>query len=402
MEIRGWLVSFQMALRSTWLVLAAIFSKDHLSKAVKLNPSLADAWLCLGNCIWKKEDLTAAHNYLRLALDKVISTSKELIDLLKVEQPQDIWGHVMNVIVAIAEVLAAVVALAGLFGSGDDNNDGGGDGNADGDSCGGADGGGCGGIDGDCGGASGDGSGRVSAGGRDRGRGRGRGGDDVSGEKLVVVEAMLVVMVVVAAVMGGSCGSGDGGGDAGGRGNCGSGDGGSGAGGGGGGGGGGGCGVGSSSNGGGDMVVTMAVVVVVAKKAIKRSVDLQRGSAGESGSASGKVDLLRGASICERHCRSRRGSVGSPSECGVVVERGVAVERGSPSVPSSAEGAGFARWGWVWKKVRRRGRGGPCGEAEGPRRAARNDGAEIGGEMTQMAQIDVEKARTIDADVKKG
>lgn len=38
---------------------------------VKLNPSLADAWLCLGNCIWKKGDLTAAKNCLSLALDKV-------------------------------------------------------------------------------------------------------------------------------------------------------------------------------------------------------------------------------------------------------------------------------------------------------------------------------------------
>lgn len=38
---------------------------------VKLNPSLADAWLCLGNCIWKKGDLTAAKNCLSLALVKV-------------------------------------------------------------------------------------------------------------------------------------------------------------------------------------------------------------------------------------------------------------------------------------------------------------------------------------------
>ncbi|CAJ1977442.1 unnamed protein product [Sphenostylis stenocarpa] len=45
-------------------------AEDHLSKAVKLNPSLADAWLCLGNCIWKKGDLIAAKNCLSLALDK--------------------------------------------------------------------------------------------------------------------------------------------------------------------------------------------------------------------------------------------------------------------------------------------------------------------------------------------
>ncbi|GMI79872.1 hypothetical protein HRI_001656500 [Hibiscus trionum] len=46
------------------------YYKDHLSKAVKLNPSLGDAWLCLGNCIWKKGDLTSAKNCFNLALSK--------------------------------------------------------------------------------------------------------------------------------------------------------------------------------------------------------------------------------------------------------------------------------------------------------------------------------------------
>ncbi|XP_034227890.1 tetratricopeptide repeat protein 5-like isoform X2 [Prunus dulcis] len=45
-------------------------AEDHLSKAVKLNPSLADAWLCLGNCIWKKGDLYSAKNCFTLALSK--------------------------------------------------------------------------------------------------------------------------------------------------------------------------------------------------------------------------------------------------------------------------------------------------------------------------------------------
>uniref|UniRef100_A0A166EE22 Tetratricopeptide repeat protein 5 OB fold domain-containing protein n=1 Tax=Daucus carota subsp. sativus TaxID=79200 RepID=A0A166EE22_DAUCS len=45
-------------------------AEDHLSKAVKLNPSLVDAWLCLGNCIWKKGDLPSAKNCLTLALSK--------------------------------------------------------------------------------------------------------------------------------------------------------------------------------------------------------------------------------------------------------------------------------------------------------------------------------------------
>ncbi|KAF9594055.1 hypothetical protein IFM89_027029 [Coptis chinensis] len=45
-------------------------AEDHLSKAVKLNPSFADAWLCFGNCIWKKGDLQSAKNYFSLALNK--------------------------------------------------------------------------------------------------------------------------------------------------------------------------------------------------------------------------------------------------------------------------------------------------------------------------------------------
>ncbi|XP_073284508.1 uncharacterized protein [Primulina huaijiensis] len=45
-------------------------AEDHLSKAVKLNPSLGDAWLSLGNCIWKKGDLASAKNCYTLALSK--------------------------------------------------------------------------------------------------------------------------------------------------------------------------------------------------------------------------------------------------------------------------------------------------------------------------------------------
>eukprot|EP00250_Pteridium_aquilinum_P003414 c13723_g1_i1 orf=132-1394(+) len=45
-------------------------AEDHLSKAVKLDPSLPDAWSCLGNCFWKKDDLMAAKNCFNLALRK--------------------------------------------------------------------------------------------------------------------------------------------------------------------------------------------------------------------------------------------------------------------------------------------------------------------------------------------
>ncbi|KZV19521.1 hypothetical protein F511_06383 [Dorcoceras hygrometricum] len=50
-------------------------AEDHLSKAVKLNPSLVDAWLSLGNCIWKKGDLPSAKNCYTLALSKGPSKS---------------------------------------------------------------------------------------------------------------------------------------------------------------------------------------------------------------------------------------------------------------------------------------------------------------------------------------
>ncbi|KAL7597202.1 hypothetical protein Lser_V15G28243 [Lactuca serriola] len=45
-------------------------AEDHLSKVAKLTPSLGDAWLCLGNCIWKKGDLPATRNCFTLALCK--------------------------------------------------------------------------------------------------------------------------------------------------------------------------------------------------------------------------------------------------------------------------------------------------------------------------------------------
>ncbi|XP_040259734.1 uncharacterized protein [Aegilops tauschii subsp. strangulata] len=52
-------------------------AEEHLSKAVKLNPSLVDAWLCLGNCIWKKGNLASARNCFLLALSK--GTDKKIL-----------------------------------------------------------------------------------------------------------------------------------------------------------------------------------------------------------------------------------------------------------------------------------------------------------------------------------
>ncbi|XP_078153200.1 uncharacterized protein LOC144548414 [Carex rostrata] len=60
-------------------------AEDHLSKAVKLNPSLVDAWLCLGNCIWKKGDLISAKSCFTHALSKG-SNKKVLCQLSMLER----------------------------------------------------------------------------------------------------------------------------------------------------------------------------------------------------------------------------------------------------------------------------------------------------------------------------
>ncbi|KAH8968492.1 hypothetical protein BDL97_03G130400 [Sphagnum fallax] len=45
-------------------------AEDHLAKSVKLDPSRVDAWCCLGNCFWKKGDLSQAKNCFNYALSK--------------------------------------------------------------------------------------------------------------------------------------------------------------------------------------------------------------------------------------------------------------------------------------------------------------------------------------------
>ncbi|KAJ4821887.1 hypothetical protein Tsubulata_048536 [Turnera subulata] len=69
-------------------------AEDHLSKAVKLNPSLADAWLCLGNCIWKKGDLPAAKNCFNLALSK--GPNKKILCLLSMLERKMAQGKDSN------------------------------------------------------------------------------------------------------------------------------------------------------------------------------------------------------------------------------------------------------------------------------------------------------------------
>ncbi|GAQ85172.1 hypothetical protein KFL_002220160 [Klebsormidium nitens] len=60
-------------LRGKALDVGPDFSKEaeeQLSKAVKLDPSLADAWACLGHSFWKKGDLSQAQNCFKAALKK--------------------------------------------------------------------------------------------------------------------------------------------------------------------------------------------------------------------------------------------------------------------------------------------------------------------------------------------
>lgn len=46
-------------------------AQDALSKAVKLDPKLVEAWNCLGECYWKNGEVEAARNCFVGALNHV-------------------------------------------------------------------------------------------------------------------------------------------------------------------------------------------------------------------------------------------------------------------------------------------------------------------------------------------
>ena len=46
-------------------------AQEALSRAVKLDPLLVDAWNALGECLWKKGDIEAAKNCFTGALEHV-------------------------------------------------------------------------------------------------------------------------------------------------------------------------------------------------------------------------------------------------------------------------------------------------------------------------------------------
>lgn len=56
---------------------------DFLSKAVKLDPSLTDAWNDLGECYWKNKDIEAARNCFMQALSKVYLGDKGSFELFQ-------------------------------------------------------------------------------------------------------------------------------------------------------------------------------------------------------------------------------------------------------------------------------------------------------------------------------
>jgi tetratricopeptide (TPR) repeat protein len=63
-----------MCIKGILLDVAPEYSREAenaLTKAVKLNPSLVEAWNTLGHCYWKKGDLPAAKNCFNGALKRV-------------------------------------------------------------------------------------------------------------------------------------------------------------------------------------------------------------------------------------------------------------------------------------------------------------------------------------------
>ena len=75
--------------------------RDDSIECVLLNPYLADAWLHLGNCIWKKGDLTAAKKCLSLALDKVSIKSKFHTKLALLEYFRAVFDFLFFVFVSL-------------------------------------------------------------------------------------------------------------------------------------------------------------------------------------------------------------------------------------------------------------------------------------------------------------
>lgn len=64
-------------------------AQDALSKAVKMNPKLVEAWNCLGECYWKNGQVEAARNCFVGALNHVSLSFNKGLTLLKKHTSQN-------------------------------------------------------------------------------------------------------------------------------------------------------------------------------------------------------------------------------------------------------------------------------------------------------------------------
>jgi hypothetical protein len=75
---------------------------------VKLDPSLADAWVCLGHSFWKKGDLSQAKNCFKAALKK--GPHKEALRQLSMLERSLAKGKDLYIICKLTFVSAGVAA----------------------------------------------------------------------------------------------------------------------------------------------------------------------------------------------------------------------------------------------------------------------------------------------------
>ena len=54
--------------------------QENLSKAIKLNPKLSEAWYQLGECHWKNNDIDGAFNCFKSALEYQVNVNNIIND----------------------------------------------------------------------------------------------------------------------------------------------------------------------------------------------------------------------------------------------------------------------------------------------------------------------------------
>ncbi|KAJ8559278.1 hypothetical protein K7X08_003336 [Anisodus acutangulus] len=63
-------------------------AEDHLTEAIKLNPNMADAWIYLGTCIWKRGDLDKAKSCFKSCYELDQKNKQALLHLSVIERRQ--------------------------------------------------------------------------------------------------------------------------------------------------------------------------------------------------------------------------------------------------------------------------------------------------------------------------